>query len=272
MKRQEFFDTIGTEEQAYWFGFFCADGCIYPNGKQVCFYLSSKDKLHLDKLASIFNVSVRIKTSYDKRTRKNYEHVRCLLSSKYLCNSILDKDVPKQKTKVLNSKVFDYIPLELVHHFIRGYFDGDGGISQKKNGLFCVYFVGTYEFVQFIKSILVNRLSIRNTKIIFQKCHKIQWSSKYEILRIKEWMYKDASVWMERKKDIFDRVALNKKKTSKYKGVYKPKGGKSWRARLFYDGKTRVIGSFETEELAAMAYDQRAKEVYGNNAVVNIYQ
>lgn len=52
--------------------------------------------------------------------------------------------------------------------------------------------------------------------------------------------------------------------TSKYKGVHRPTGSKSWRAyaRVY-------LGSFETEELAAAAYDAYATEHYGDFALLN---
>ena len=53
----DFFNIIDSSDKAYWIGFICADGHVHRDYKQVCLQigLSSVDKLHLHKLAKIFN-------------------------------------------------------------------------------------------------------------------------------------------------------------------------------------------------------------------------
>lgn len=64
--------------------------------------------------------------------------------------------------------------------------------------------------------------------------------------------------------------------TSKYKGAYlytqkHPKYGEYsyWRSQIVVDGKHIYLGSFETEEEAARAYDNAAKEHFGEFARLN---
>jgi hypothetical protein len=61
--------------------------------------------------------------------------------------------------------------------------------------------------------------------------------------------------------------------TSRYKGVnlFKASGMKTpyWRARITVDGKTKQVGYFKTEDEAAKAYDTKALEYFGENAVLN---
>ena len=58
------------------------------------------------------------------------------------------------------------------------------------------------------------------------------------------------------------------KKNSKYKGVHRTANGK-YQAMVWYDGKNHAVGSFPTEEEAALAYNQKAKEIFGNYAYQN---
>jgi hypothetical protein len=55
---------------------------------------------------------------------------------------------------------------------------------------------------------------------------------------------------------------------SKYLGVYIDKG-KYIRAEVHHDGKRYGLGSFKTEEAAAVAYDKRASELKGEFANLN---
>lgn len=55
--------------------------------------------------------------------------------------------------------------------------------------------------------------------------------------------------------------------TSKYKGVKLV--GKRWRAYITYNYKMLHIGYFNTEEVAAKAYDRMARELHGEFACLN---
>lgn len=60
-----------------------------------------------------------------------------------------------------------------------------------------------------------------------------------------------------------------KKKTSSiYRGV--SLHSKKWRSQIKKKGKIHSIGSFETEQEAALAYNQRALELFGDKAVFNM--
>lgn len=57
--------------------------------------------------------------------------------------------------------------------------------------------------------------------------------------------------------------------TSGYKGVHYLKREGKWRARIQCKGKRLLLGDFETAELAACAYDEKAKELFGKFALTN---
>lgn len=69
--------------------------------------------------------------------------------------------------------------------------------------------------------------------------------------------------------------AWNKRKqkgnySSKYKGVHWVKSEKKWRARIICKGSGIFLGRFDDEEDAAKAYDEKAKELFGEYAVLNL--
>lgn len=61
--------------------------------------------------------------------------------------------------------------------------------------------------------------------------------------------------------------------TSRYKGVHvkaRTKYSKIWIARIGHDGNQIYLGSFTKEEDAAIAYNKKAKELFGEYALLNV--
>jgi hypothetical protein len=61
----------------------------------------------------------------------------------------------------------------------------------------------------------------------------------------------------------------NKKAFSIYKGVGKKKRYRGWRSLIHFEGKSYELGFYETEKEAAIAYDTKAKELFGEYAFLN---
>ena len=58
--------------------------------------------------------------------------------------------------------------------------------------------------------------------------------------------------------------------SSQYKGVHWVKSENKWRSRITCNGKVIFIGRFDDEKAAAMAYDAKAKELFGEYASLNL--
>lgn len=69
------------------------------------------------------------------------------------------------------------------------------------------------------------------------------------------------------------RKTTKKKTSSTYKGVHKESSAgykNPWSAYITKDKKRQNIGHFATEEEAALAYNQRAEELFGEFAKLNV--
>lgn len=61
----------------------------------------------------------------------------------------------------------------------------------------------------------------------------------------------------------------NRKGSSKYKGVWFHKRERKWEARITRKGKLKYLGRYDDEIEAALAYDRKAKQLFGEFAYLN---
>jgi len=66
-----------------------------------------------------------------------------------------------------------------------------------------------------------------------------------------------------------NRLKLPPTKTSKYKGVSRCNQTRKWIAFITHYGKSINLGRYDTEIEAALAYNIKAVEIYGDEAVLN---
>lgn len=67
-----------------------------------------------------------------------------------------------------------------------------------------------------------------------------------------------------------NRRKQRRKASSRYKGVCFVNKHQSWEARIYINTKQTYIGKFNNEEDAARAYDEVAKEHFGEFALLNL--
>lgn len=191
---QSFFERIDSEEKAYWLGFLFADGnvVLQPSpALQLC--LSTADEEHFRKFISM------IKSEY-KVSIHNYKRpvIQTRISNKKIVDDLIKLGCVPQKTFNLT---FPTLPEELIRHFIRGYFDGDGCIYNGKKAS-AIIFLGTENMLTEIKSKLPIGIesSIRKVKNIYS--YRIHLNES-RLKAITKYLYEDATVYLNRKKAKF---------------------------------------------------------------------
>ena len=127
------FDSIDSEEKAYWLGFIFADGYIDANKYVFEISLKSSDREHLEK----FNMFMKhqdknhVKISKSKCGDKCFERCRWYVSNKHLWKTLNNYGCTPNKSTTLEFPNFLHFKYDhLIRHFIRGYFDGDGSFSR----------------------------------------------------------------------------------------------------------------------------------------------
>jgi hypothetical protein len=203
LKNQEIFKVIDTEEKAYWLGFLYADGYIVYNGIRYGLELALKesDYNHLVKFKRFLQTEAPIKKRVIKaKNGKEYVAYRISIFNKHLVKDLVDKGCVPNKSLTLIFPSYDIVPKNLMHHFIRGYFDGDGSIYLpkviNKKQQASISFVGTKPFLLGIRK----ELNLSDTKMIptgkaFTSVH----GGNRKVATFFEQIYHNATVYLDRK-------------------------------------------------------------------------
>ena len=278
---QDFFEIIDTEEKSYWLGFLYADGHVSkPSRKQknVTLGLAPKDSNHVKKFAKIFNANYGI---YSRGKNDPFKIFLCTITSEKMWKDLYNNGFSNNKTTVDSDETMNFVPDNLFHHFIRGFFDGDGSISMGKKGSIIFNIVGVKSVLERIKKYLLKKCLINDVNIFPKKNIKyvsvLEWSGIFQLNKIYNVLYKDATVYLERKKERFEiankRIEkINKNKTSKYRGVCYT--GYSYTSTIYNNKKLIQLGCYKNEEEAAKAYDnaliELGKPLYKLNFPLNV--
>lgn len=76
--------------------------------------------------------------------------------------------------------------------------------------------------------------------------------------------------WGQRQMLVMQGNKTHKKSTSTYVGIHWDKSRQKWHASIRYNGKTFYIGRYLSEKEAAIAYNNKAIELRGKDARINI--
>lgn len=220
---KSFFEKIDTHEKAYWLGFIYADGNVYQ-GKdtwkkvlQVC--LAVKDENHLVKFKNSIKSEHKI---YNDKHQKRF-----MINSAELFNLLNKLGVYPNKSLELKFPSKEQVPKEFIPSFILGYFDGDGSISCdfiKNKWRFQI--IGTYDILdkilEYLQECGINRTGLTldkkrgNNKLYYVSFSgSIKYKNnniskrKYNLFKIYDYLYKQSTMWMDRKKKSFD-LAIKK--------------------------------------------------------------
>tara|TARA_B100000614_G_scaffold262909_1_gene300928 strand:+ start:427848 stop:428639 length:792 start_codon:yes stop_codon:yes gene_type:complete len=248
MKR--LFQTLDSEDSSYWFGFTAADGCLVTGGNRVSYTQSAKDEAHLSLLASHFNRPLyRGSTKLGENT---HHSVSLQINGRETWDDLYEKGMRPRKSLTAMRGVISSVPTDMTHHFVRGYFDGDGSITS--NRLTTVAsFVGSHDFLEELKQAILNHVPLNDNKVIPDgTIHKVGWSGKQQLNLFRDWLYRDATVFLARKKNRFDAL-----RSRKYRGVSWIKKRNKWQSMITIDKKPMFLGYFDSEEDAAKAYDEQ---------------
>lgn len=237
---ENYFESIDSEVKAYILGFIYSDGCIYIHPTTFCltFTQLEQDKDILIKIKNELESDYPLLEKIQKTNNK--KAIRFYAYSKKIFNDLLKLGVTPNKSLTLKFPTF--LKDDLVRHFIRGYFDGDGCIWNGKRRKMVVKdkttklgsreriihnvkftFTGNDSFITGLQNFLIKEIGINKTKLNYSKTKNndyisenvcsMEYSGRNNIKRLYEYMYKDATIYSLRKYNKFNEIicAFNEK-------------------------------------------------------------
>jgi hypothetical protein len=206
---EDMFDSIDTEEKAYWLGFIYADGCVNKQGTELSIELGGIDTPHLEKFRDFISPGKPIYTPLRTRswngTEKTTRKAIINLWGRKLSLSLRNVGISKERQEP--EKLFIAIPDSLFHHCLRGYFDGDGSAGTHTRR---IALVGEHRLLKWIETKLDEFVHIGTGRSIYYPKNKkrtvgsLHFNGSNIARVVGKFMYRDATIFMERKKEIVD--------------------------------------------------------------------
>lgn len=212
------FENVDTEIKAYVLGFMYADGYNNQKDGSIQIQIAEEDC----EVLEIIKKSLGSNHPFwiNKRSEKNENHKNTAalhIFSKKLSDDFCKLGCFQGKSLTLKFPTLEQVSEEFQHHFIRGYFDGDGYVEKKGRR---ADFWGTEDFLNSVKLILETKAGIINIPPLRTRFPERNNSTRcmwlqgvHRSIPLYNYMYKDANYFLARKKNKFDiAIEANKDK------------------------------------------------------------
>lgn len=202
----DFFEKIDCELKAYWLGFIYADGCILSKNKtgeqDISIQIAKRDIELLEKFKTDIKSTYPIREDKSKnRQNSNWQIqvIQCLRSQKTV-DDLKRLGCAERKSLILEFPTEKQVPFKFVYDFIRGYFDGDGSITQYKNA-FSISITGTKNFITTLSTYFIGG------SVVQDKRKTNSWyfnlGGNLQVLQFYHLLYDNKTRYMRRKYDKF---------------------------------------------------------------------
>lgn len=200
---KNYFEIIDNANKAYLLGFLKADGYIDKTRMRCVLSVQEKDKEILEKFCDLIKIS--------RNKINKYEDLRSKSRQNSVILSIYDKDFVTHLLDLKNNSILEKVPEDYCYDFIRGYFDGNGTIAyrNKEKLYFSVAVSGSPNDDSMMKYILhriqgfTNIYNDKRSNLPF-----IKTDNKNVIKLFRDLVYKNASLYLTRKKIKFDEFSM----------------------------------------------------------------
>jgi hypothetical protein len=207
---ESFFDDINSEESAYWAGFFSADGCMHQGHYQCSLYLAIRDKGHIEKFRAAVGYTGPLAYRSLKAPSGNVsDQCGVVIGRKVFYEGLLKQGIKPRKSWSLLPPNGN-IPADLLRHYWRGHFDGDGSISKRSNRpgerLWQVSELGTKPMMEAFAEFVAERTGIVGRVHPKENVWKVLYGGIQHPQTVAHLLYDSATVYLDRKKERVDAL------------------------------------------------------------------
>lgn len=202
---ETFFEKIDTEEKAYVLGWMYSDGNVFKD----MFRIQIADLSILERIKSILKFEGPIQ---DVPPPKKFPH-RKVQYVMTICRKKMVQDLAKlgvlpAKSLTIAFPTEQQVPTYLLGHFLRGVYDGDGSIAKSASGGFNISLTCTLDFAE-------NVIKVTNCPNFKLYCRfpdrqnstrSLASGEKETVRRFLDFIYKDATVYLQRKYDLYTEL------------------------------------------------------------------
>jgi len=210
---ENFFNTIDSEEKAYFLGLMYADGHVHKDGRGWNITLHNKDKDILEKFSLIIYGFIKLSSSFNEDKTTEYLTLR-------IASPKMNKDLTSHgcgPAKAFTITFPNFLDNSLKNHFIRGFLDGDGCICNTNPYKTIIditsnenFLIGLNDHIKQTLNISFNKINNKNNT----ESKNMQMSAHDAVDKFLEYIYKNATIFMKRKNDasvIFKQRNLARK-------------------------------------------------------------
>lgn len=209
---EDYFRIINTQNKAYILGFIMADGCVCKSEPtksapdRLVINISIKDKCILEFIKNELECSYPIREFIPaESTYSNNKMCSLTINSMKLCNDLIKHGVVPNKT---GKESFPNMPNKLKRHFIRGFLDGDGWITNGSKDTKVIGFISNQQMLLSLRDEIANNIYVYGSANIVEdyresrknkNIYVLEYAHKNDIKQLKEFLYKNANFFLERK-------------------------------------------------------------------------
>ena len=206
----DYFTIIDSEDKAYFLGLLYADGCVHDSQPRFLISLQEDDKYILE----LFKEKIEYTGYLYLKLFETYKNQYSLeITSKKLKDSLINLGCVPKKSLILQFPNEIQVPKELLHHFIRGVFDGDGSvgitdrlINGKEYKEQFIQFIGSNNFIDGLSKELDFLTKFNTSSTNNGNNKQIAIKSKLDFIKMYEFLYKDATIYLHRKYNKFQDI------------------------------------------------------------------
>jgi hypothetical protein len=227
-KNENYFDNIDTDEKAYFLGFLWADGCNYRNdiknkqAYQITISIQERDGYILNTLANkiYFNddiirlIDMQHVVKYQPfpnetlKMNKLQNLINLRIPSKHISDTLLNYGMIPRKSSILEMPVNLNLSPPLMKAFIRGFYDGDGGISKNTGNnrptpSYIIGFISSVIHMQQMNEIIKEQYGEGLYTSVAGKYSVpmgiLKLSGNQKVINFLDWLYEGSTIHLDRK-------------------------------------------------------------------------